>query len=200
MSVPFLPSTRAWTQEIAGFLHFWVSRIQDKFLPSQFLPSWIFFIFVSISLLANYFYEQSALAQCPFSVCCSNKMYHLPTTSLSGTLLFRLDAFYFDTKSLWRTAFVSVLLRRKADSGFLSGCPNGSCIVRMLADHCDSLGKKTIESVRLINSREPPVMYFGELLKSFRYPFIVCNLSNLPTHVCIFGETQSISQPAHGSI
>ena len=70
----------------------------------------------------------------------------------------------------------------------------------MLADHCDSLGKKTIESVRLVNSREPPVMYFGELLKRFRYLFSACSLSNLPTHVDIFGETPSIIQPAHGSI
>ena len=51
------------------------------------------------------------------------------------------------------------------DSGFfaLLGCPNGSGIVRMLTDHCSALGNRTIESVRVLNSRDttsPPTMYF----------------------------------------
>ena len=53
----------------------------------------------------------------------------------------------------------------KNDGGFfaLLGRPNGSGIVRMLTDHCSALGNKTIESVRVLNSRdtiEPPTMYF----------------------------------------
>lgn len=51
------------------------------------------------------------------------------------------------------------------NSGFfaLLGCPNGSGVVRMLTDYCSTLGNKTIESVRVLNSREstsPPTMYF----------------------------------------
>ena len=40
------------------------------------------------------------------------------------------------------------------DSGFfaLMGCPNGSGIVRMLTDHCDTLGQKTIENVRVLEN------------------------------------------------
>ena len=55
--------------------------------------------------------------------------------------------------------------RTTNDSGFfaLLGCPNGSGIVRMLIDHCSALGNKTIESVRVLNSRDntaPATMYF----------------------------------------
>ncbi|KAL8801689.1 MAG: hypothetical protein Q9182_004283 [Xanthomendoza sp. 2 TL-2023] len=48
------------------------------------------------------------------------------------------------------------------DRGFfaLLGCPNGSGIVRMLADHCVGLGMKTIESVRILKSGDPLIMYF----------------------------------------
>ena len=51
------------------------------------------------------------------------------------------------------------------DSGFfaLLGCPNGSGIVRMLTDNCNALGKKTIESVRVLkpsDTNEFPIMYF----------------------------------------
>lgn len=51
MSVPFLPNTRARIREIAGFLRFWVSKIQDTFLPRQLLPSWIYSSFSSLSPL-----------------------------------------------------------------------------------------------------------------------------------------------------
>ena len=42
------------------------------------------------------------------------------------------------------------------NSGFfaLLGCPNGSGIVRMLTDHCNTLGHKTISSIRVLNPRD----------------------------------------------
>ena len=51
------------------------------------------------------------------------------------------------------------------DSGFfaLLGCPNGNGIVRLLIDHSDALGSRTIESIRVLtgtNHESPPTIYF----------------------------------------
>lgn len=50
---------------------------------------------------------------------------------------------------------------RQGDGGSfaLLGCPNGSGVIRMLIDHCDALGRKTIASVCVVND-SPPVIYF----------------------------------------
>jgi hypothetical protein len=49
-------------------------------------------------------------------------------------------------------------------SGFyaLLGSPNGSGIVRMLTEHAQAFGRKTIESVRVLNPQisNPPTLYF----------------------------------------
>ena len=54
---------------------------------------------------------------------------------------------------------------RPGDSGFfaLLGCPNGKGIVRMLTDHADALGRKTIACIRVLKGTQtsaPPTMYF----------------------------------------
>ena len=53
------------------------------------------------------------------------------------------------------------------DSGFFAicGCPNGTGVVRMLTDHCDALGGRTIAAVRVPKganapAEAPPMLYF----------------------------------------
>lgn len=53
---------------------------------------------------------------------------------------------------------------RAGTSGFyaLLGSPNGSGIVRMLTEHAQAFGRKTIEGVRVLNPQisSPPTLYF----------------------------------------
>ena len=50
----------------------------------------------------------------------------------------------------------------KNKSGFfaLLGCPNGSGVIRMIIDHCNALGHKTIASLGMVDLNSPPMMYF----------------------------------------
>ena len=67
-------------------------------------------------------------------------------------------SFYLRDKSPWFTEY------RPGDSGFfaLLGCPNDKGVVRMLTDHCDALGRKTIACVRVLATRGsvPPTFFF----------------------------------------
>jgi hypothetical protein len=51
---------------------------------------------------------------------------------------------------------------RVGESAFyaLLGSPNGSGVVRMLTEHAQAFGRKTIESVRVLKDVSPPTMYF----------------------------------------
>lgn len=54
---------------------------------------------------------------------------------------------------------------RQGDGGSfaLLGCPNDSGDIRMLIDHCDALGRKTIASVCVMNDSSPVIYCSGRL-------------------------------------
>jgi hypothetical protein len=59
----------------------------------------------------------------------------------------------------WQRTFLEF---KAGTNGFfaLLGCPNGKGIVRMLTEHCNGCGRKTIQSVRIPHLKARHMMYF----------------------------------------